>query len=304
MENIDAVQVDLHSQLSKLKEAYEKAVVEFEDERLDASLATANDIAEQISALLERFPTIYSKISLPQRFHRWEEVKERLQIPAGRRGKRDLLNDGYVKTLLELERSLSMVEREIMFLAPRHPWIARMAKRHAIRVIQVVGAAAALLLVIWGSRWFIGRGQGLMGSYYRGMDFESFVTKRLDHQVNFDWGRGGPSWQLPIDHFSIRWEGFVLVPRSGNYEFVVGSDDGSRLWIDDSLVIDQWKTQRFTRVKSPLLMLNPGLHKIKLEYFENGNLAAVDLSWRFENERNPHIISPKELVPSEKYLTR
>src|SRR6201999_3816452 len=76
---------------------------------------------------------------------------------------------------------------------------------------------------------------------------------RLDPNVFFNWGTGDPFWSnlggystnssdpsFPGDNFSARWEGYFKPPASGVYDLGLRTDDGSRLWINDSLVVDDW----------------------------------------------------------------
>ena len=81
---------------------------------------------------------------------------------------------------------------------------------------------------------------GLFGEYYDNPDFEgSPVYKRIDRTVEFNWRRGGPEG-LPADNFSIRWTGKLTVPESGQYLMATTSDDGTRLYLDGKLIVDNW----------------------------------------------------------------
>src|SRR5690242_5220817 len=49
---------------------------------------------------------------------------------------------------------------------------------------------------------------GLTACYYHGDNFGQPVKTNVDAQVDFDWSRTPPS-DLPHDHYSVRWTGFV-----------------------------------------------------------------------------------------------
>ena len=122
-----------------------------------------------------------------------------------------------------------------------------------------------------------GRSLGLMGSYYQDRDFHSLVYRHRDPTIAFDWGPAGPVG-LPTDNFSIRWEGPLDVPAEATYTFYLDSDDGSRLFIDGSQVVDNWNDHaRETREGS--VRLSPGRHAIRLDYYEASYDALVQLSW-------------------------
>lgn len=100
---------------------------------------------------------------------------------------------------------------------------------------------------------------------------------RQDATVDFDWGWGSPASGIPPDEFSARWTR-ELPFAAGNYRFYVRSDDGARLWAGSQLVLDRWTDQAAT-VHSGDVHLAEGKHVIKLEYYENGGVAEVELWW-------------------------
>ena len=64
----------------------------------------------------------------------------------------------------------------------------------------------------------------------------------------------------------------VVVRREGPVRFTMGADDGYQLWVDGDLVIDDWASGSY-RSKSTLVDLDPGVHALRLAYFE-GTLSA------------------------------
>ncbi len=78
--------------------------------------------------------------------------------------------------------------------------------------------------------------------------------------------------------FSIRWVGYIAAPKSGRYGFATRSDDGSMLWIDDKLVVDNGGSHG-AMFKAGAIHLDAGFHKIRLDYFQNGGGRALTLSW-------------------------
>lgn len=80
------------------------------------------------------------------------------------------------------------------------------------------------------------------------------------------------------DDFAVRYTGEFDVARTGSHTFHLTSDDGSRLYIDGQLVIDNDGMQAATQ-KTATLQLSAGIHDIKVEYFEGGGAGSVDLDW-------------------------
>ncbi len=115
------------------------------------------------------------------------------------------------------------------------------------------------------------------GCYYKDTSFTALQLVRADPQINFDWGLSSPDPSLPIDYFSVRWQGnFALT--AGSYKFTLTSDDGSRLYIDGNLVLDGWGVHAATTY-TKTLSLTSGVHLIRIDYVEQTQRAMVSLNW-------------------------
>lgn len=68
--------------------------------------------------------------------------------------------------------------------------------------------------------------------------------------------------------FSIIYTGRFEVKETTNYEFVLKSDDGSRLWIDTTTVINHDGLRQFQMVGKGKIALKKGFHNIKVWYFQ------------------------------------
>lgn len=101
---------------------------------------------------------------------------------------------------------------------------------------------------------------------------------RDDAAINFNWGAGSPAAGIPADNFSARWTRSVYF-SAGTYRFFVRSDDGTRLWVDSQLVVDQWRDQPATTMTGDIY-LSAGQHTIRLEYYERAGLAEASLYWQ------------------------
>lgn len=137
-------------------------------------------------------------------------------------------------------------------------------------------------------------GTGLTGTYYQGLDFEEEVLTRLDAEVDFQWGGGSPDPAILADFFSVRWEGTLEAPLTGNYTLLTTSDDGVRLWINDELIINSWQNQPATVRQSTLFMEAGERVSVKMEYYENGGAAVARLQWE-------HPSITRQIIPS-RYL--
>ncbi len=102
---------------------------------------------------------------------------------------------------------------------------------------------------------------------------------RLDPVVDFDWGDERPHELVEPDEFAIRWSGYLDAPKAGEYLLVTRSDDGVRLYVDETRLIDHWDEHgpATDRVR---VRLSAGLHRIRLEHFDTGGGAVCRLWWR------------------------
>lgn len=118
---------------------------------------------------------------------------------------------------------------------------------------------------------------GFTGSYYKGMNFSELAFTRNDPVISFGWNGVGPDPSLPADLFSVKWAGDFNF-TAGNHTFTMNSDDGARLYIDDALVIDDWKGHMLDS-KTFTKNLSAGSHNIRMEYYQEKGGSVAKLNW-------------------------
>ena len=94
----------------------------------------------------------------------------------------------------------------------------------------------------------------------------------------FDWGLGRPGGCTGNDDFGVRFTRVVDIPVAGDYTFVTTTDDGVRLWVDGTLLIDRWQDQPPTTHRGTGF-LAAGPHELGMDYYENGGGARAELRW-------------------------
>jgi glucose/arabinose dehydrogenase len=92
------------------------------------------------------------------------------------------------------------------------------------------------------------------------------VLTRTDNEINFDWGEGSPDPAVPSNMFSARWTR-TKDYAAGTYHFSVTGDDGIRVLVDGTTVIDGWFYQGPTTYTADV-PLSEGEHTVVVEYFE------------------------------------
>ncbi|MBN1935315.1 MAG: lamin tail domain-containing protein [Anaerolineae bacterium] len=94
--------------------------------------------------------------------------------------------------------------------------------------------------------------------------------------IEFNWGAGAAAIGLPQDNFSARWSRQVTF-SSGVYRFYAQADDAVRVYLDQTLIINEWHGFQ-NRVYQVDLPLN-GAHSVRAEYAEHTGDARAKIWW-------------------------
>ncbi|MCA1834527.1 MAG: PA14 domain-containing protein [Actinomycetota bacterium] len=149
---------------------------------------------------------------------------------------------------------------------------------------------------------------GLAAVYYNNTTLTPPASvRRLDPQVNFTAGSGGyPPTGVGGSGgsaFSARWTGYVNVSSTLNpYKFTTTSDDGSRVYVDGRLMVDNWGNHASVSKTSAAMTLTSGLHAIVVEYYNNTTPGSMALKWSYKNQATTPIPSTS-LKPGFHLLT-
>jgi putative heme-binding domain-containing protein len=81
------------------------------------------------------------------------------------------------------------------------------------------------------------------------------------------------------DQFALRCTGKLSVSRAGRYVFFIASDDGSRVYLDGQLLIDNDGLHGMVE-KRGAVELTAGPHDLVVTYFDNGGGDGLSVQWR------------------------
>ena len=116
-----------------------------------------------------------------------------------------------------------------------------------------------------------GPGGGAKAEYFNNMDLSGVpVVTRIDPAIDFAWGNGteqgvnSPDAAIPVEYFSARWRADLEIAVADTYTFITRTDDGSRLWLNDELIVDQWVDQGPTDAPSEPIDLEPGIYALRM----------------------------------------
>ena len=98
--------------------------------------------------------------------------------------------------------------------------------------------------------------------------------------------------ESPTGPWSARWTGVLTAPVSGEYVFHTFSNDGVRLWIDDTQLIDNWTDHTETEDVGRITLSAGTTHRVRLEYFYNGGQGATKLWWTLPDGAGKGVKQP------------
>ncbi len=157
--------------------------------------------------------------------------------------------------------------------------------------------------------------QGLRGEYFKSRrhNGKDRAIERIDPVVAFNFEDKSPDAEKMEPHeFSIRWEGSVQAPETGEYEFIVKTDQSMRLWVNDlnQPLIDAYvKSGSGTEYSQPLFLLGGRSYSLRLEFSKAKQgvddkkakekppaKAMISLEWK-RAHRIAEVIPARQLSP-------
>ncbi|MDA0281858.1 MAG: DUF1592 domain-containing protein [Planctomycetota bacterium] len=157
-----------------------------------------------------------------------------------------------------------------------------------LTVAQYRNAVADLVGLFRGSR-NVDEKRGLQAEYFASGRFKGEKKtdfKRVDAAIDFDFGEDVPvdSKFEKKDEFSIRWQGSLIAPETGEYEFIVRTDNGMLFWLNDSRVpfIDgKVRSGDDAEYRNRMYMIGGHAYPLRLDFSKfNGKSAEIRLHWK------------------------
>lgn len=127
--------------------------------------------------------------------------------------------------------------------------------------------------------------------------------ERIDRRVSFSFGAESPDpHRLRASEFNTRWEGSVFAPDTGVYEFIVKTENGVRVWLNEAekALIDEWVASgpEVREHRKSIFLLGGRTYDLELEHFKFlDRSASIELRWK-----PPHGV--EEIIPEERLFPR
>jgi beta-glucosidase len=123
-------------------------------------------------------------------------------------------------------------------------------------------------------------GPGMRGEYFDNPRLEGAARLvRGDSTIDFAWTLNPPGPRIPLDWYSVRWTGRLKAPAGGATRIGIEGSDGYRLYLDDSLLIDNWQKRSAGRRVAALALKAGRSYALRVEYFETTGNGRVRLVW-------------------------
>ncbi len=103
------------------------------------------------------------------------------------------------------------------------------------------------------------------------------------------------------DQFALRFQGSLRIETAGEYQFFISSDDGSRFYVGDRMLINNDGLHGMSE-KSGRIQLDAGLHPITVTYFDNGGGDGLEVRWSGPGFRRQSISASVLGVPAPETL--
>ena len=135
---------------------------------------------------------------------------------------------------------------------------------------------------------------------YLPTDFEPLTPIRTFSVANVDvperdYEEGFPELGIDVlENFAIRLRGKLKVETPGQYNFALASDDGSKLYVNGNLIIDNDGLHGM-RTERGSLTLTAGMHDIEIQYFQ-GPRTEIGLQWFWQPPNGTEQIVPPEVL--------
>ena len=129
------------------------------------------------------------------------------------------------------------------------------------------------------------RQKGLSAEVFSNARFEGVpVIKKIDNKIDFWWFLNIPFKQLKQNDFSIRWSGYIVPPKSGNYKLGGMGFNGLRIYLEDSLIVKDDGEHGPLKKFAELNLVKGKAYKIRVDYYSSARYSIVQLLWSVPDE--------------------
>lgn len=145
-----------------------------------------------------------------------------------------------------------------------------------------------------------GDGNGLLVEYFDGKNFEQKKNdekptdiKDIDNSTNLI-----PKGLSSNENYSVRWTGRIKPEVTGAFTFQLTSDDGARLFLNDSIIINSWTDHSQSTSTGTAKLVAGELYNLRLEYYNHTKNHVMKLRWTQNGVFVPIPLKDLYLMPT------
>jgi hypothetical protein len=147
---------------------------------------------------------------------------------------------------------------------------------------KAFAVATVVLVLLAAGDWLDPVREGLNGTHYPNATFaDPAAASTVDPQPSND--RLSAAWNgRPPAQFSATWAGSMLAMHDGAYALATISDDGSWVYVDGQLIVDNGGHRVWPRGATGAVTLTRGVHAIHVRFAQDGGEGApfyFELLW-------------------------
>ena len=103
------------------------------------------------------------------------------------------------------------------------------------------------------------------------------VLNRTENQIDYHWTLYGPSELTGNGFYAARWEAQLIGKQNTTIELGLAGNDGFRLYLNDTLRIDQWEKQSFHQRKIAIDVREGQPYQLRIEFREPQGNGRIKL---------------------------
>src|SRR5579884_1992186 len=146
-----------------------------------------------------------------------------------------------------------------------------------------------------GEIYRISRRARRLPDFAKAQPIGTIYTSSLDVMPR-DFKEGFPGVTKRYEWFAIDYTGKFWIEKPGEYEFSLTSDDGSKLYIDDALAIDNDGVHP-PATRTAKLSVSGGIHRIRVSYFQGPRFQVALVLMVRQPGESWRIFSTDEFKP-------
>ncbi len=141
---------------------------------------------------------------------------------------------------------------------------------------------------------------GLVACYYNDSAFQLKVKARVDANLDFDWNTESPDPVVNPLNYSVRWYGYLKVPKAGRYIIHARGHYDCQVSIDNALVIANPVLGRRVSHQQADVNLTAGYHALAAQFVHSYGLANIHVGWQPPGAATWTAIPPEDLVHDQR----